>query len=218
MFGKSKKQQASIKNEIDIVGIGDGSIIKSDGTRFLFFKIEPSNLAVLSDLSVRAKIMDLMSIMQITGQIEMYAMDAKENYTGNKNYVTNRIKEETNPKLKDLLRKELRYVKEIESETSTSRQFLIVLKVRKGNERETKAELDKFMQVASQTMLRITKCTKDDVKSILAIYFHNDPSDQLPDFDGQLAYDDVDFDELREKMNSGEFEEPIVSFHLGNKR
>ena len=54
---------SSVKNEIGITGLGDGTIIKANGTRVVFFEIEPSNLAVLSEWNIQNKIMSLANLM-----------------------------------------------------------------------------------------------------------------------------------------------------------
>ena len=217
--GKSKpsKLKASIKNDIGIVGIGDGSMIKDDVTRFIFYKIEPSNLAVLSEHNVRGKIENLVTLMQEAGQIDMFAMDAKENYSSNRVFISNRIRQERNPKIRDLLKRELRYIKEVESETSTARTFMLVLKIRKGNERQCAVELDRFQQIASQSLIRISRYTKEDIKEMLSIYFAHDPN-PVDDFDGSSYFGDVDFEELADKINSGEFDAPIAEFTLSGRK
>lgn len=213
-LGKANsKAKASIRNSIGIVGIGDGVLVKSDGTRYMFYRIQPSNLAVLSEVNVHSKIQNLSALMQASGQIEMFAMDGKENYASNRAFISNRIKEEKNPKLKDILKKELRYIKEIESETSTARSFMVVLKMRKGNERQSELELERFQQIASQSMISISRLTKDEMKEMLSIYFAHD-TNPIDDFDGISYFDDVDFEEMAEKINSGELNAPVATFNL----
>lgn len=207
----------SVKEAFGIVSIGDGTILRADGTRFIFFKIDGTNLKVLSPENVYNKIANFSSLIQTSGQIEIYALDAKESFSANKEYLEQRRKEEKNSVIYKLLTQELNYVKELEASTSTAREFLLVLKIRSNLEiSQIEAELARFTQLAAQSMITLRRLTKDDVKSLISVYFHADTTsaDVLEDYEGQQFYGDVDFIELQNRLTNGEFSQKIVEFDL----
>ena len=204
---------ASVKSEIGITGLGDGTIIKANGTRIVFFAIEPSNLAVLSEYNIQNKIMSLANLMQSVGQIEMYALDARENYSENRNFIRKRIKEEKNPNIKKALMREERFIKSIEAESSTARQFLLAFSIPKGMEAKGENQLAHFQQLANASLLNIKRLDLDDIKTILAVYYKNDTTtDHFDNFDGESYFADVNFEELTQEINSGKYSYPIMAF------
>ena len=204
---------ASVKSEIGITGLGDGTIIKANGTRIVFFAIEPSNLAVLSEYNIQNKIMSLANLMQSVGQIEMYALDARENYSENRNFIRKRIKEEKNPNIKKALMREERFIKSIEAESSTARQFLLAFSIPKGLEAKGENQLAHFQQLANASLLNIKRLDLDDIKTILAVYYKNDTTtDHFDNFDGESYFADVNFEELTQEINSGKYTDPIMAF------
>ena len=204
---------ASVKNEIGITGLGDGTIIKDNGTRVVFFEIEPSNLAVLSEYNIQNKIMSLANLMQSVGQIEMYALDNRENYSEIRAFIRKRISEEKNPNIKKALMREERFIKSIEAESSTARIFLLAFSIPKGMEAKGENQLTHFQQLANASLLNIRRLDLDDIKTILAVYYKNDTTtDHFDNFDGESYFADVNFDELTQEINSGKYSDPIMSF------
>lgn len=209
--------KTAITNDFDIVGIGDGSIIMGDGTRYVFFRVQPINLNVLPETSIYGKVKDLSDLMQAMGELQIVCLDARENFTDNKKWIEKRIKEEAVPEIRSLLEKELRYVKKLEAESTTSRQFLFVLKLKMDKESLMDSELQRFQQLATQSMISLHKLNKEEIKDMIAVFFHADTnSDFHEDVDGASYYADVDFNELSKRLASGEFSEKVAEFDLDN--
>lgn len=204
---------SSVKNEIGITGLGDGTIIKANGTRVVFFEIEPSNLAVLSEWNIQNKIMSLANLMQSVGQIEMYALDNRENYSENRAFIRKRISEEKNPNIKKALMREEHFIKSIEAESSTARIFLLAFSIPKGMEAKGENQLTHFQQLANASLLNIRRLDLDDIKTILAVYFKGDTTtEKFENYDGENYFADVNFEELTSEINSGKYSDPIMSF------
>ena len=194
-------KKISAKSKIGIVTITDrGELIKTDDSKTIFFRVEPSNLSVLSETSIRTKIINLAKLAKVMGGIQMYALDDRENYSANRKFIRDRIDEETIPEIRQILEKEEKYIKTIEADSSSAR---IVPQL------ETKImnELNHFKQLASQSQLSVQQLNKEDIKKLLAVYFkHDTTSDTFPDIDGGDYYNDVDFDLLESKIMRGETE------------
>lgn len=205
---------STVKKEIGITGLGDGCIIKENGTKVVFFEIEPSNLAVLSEYNIRNRVMALSSLMQVVGQLEMFTLDARENYSENRSFIRKRIAEEKNPAIKNILLREERYIKTIEAESSTARIFLLAFSIPKGSETKGANQLEHFRQLANASALNVRRLNIDEVKTILAVYYKNDTTtDHFEDFEGQ-DYFNVDFEELSNEINAGKYADPIMSFDM----
>lgn len=100
-------KKISAKSKIGIVTITDrGELIKTDDSKTIFFRVEPSNLSVLSETSIRTKIINLAKLAKVMGGIQMYALDDRENYSANRKFIRDRIDEETIPEIRQILEKE----------------------------------------------------------------------------------------------------------------
>ena len=207
---------ASIKQKIGIISISDeGYLIKEDGTKVVFFKIEPSNLAVLSPTNIRTKILNLASLAKSMGGMQIYALDDRENYSENRKYLRNRIDQETNPAVRYILEQEDLYVKSIEADASSARLFLLAFAIHPAQATKELNQLSHLRALAAQSNLTVQPLGKEDVKRMIAVYFHHDAtSDSLPDLDGMNNYDDVDFDLLKSQIEHGESGDDATSFKL----
>ena len=201
-------KKISAKSKIGIVTITDrGELIKTDDSKTIFFRVEPSNLSVLSETSIRTKIINLAKLDKVMGGIQMYALDDRENYSANRKFIRDRIDEETIPEIRQILEKEEKYIKTIEADSSSARIFLISFRIVPQLETKIMNELNHFKQLASQSQLSVQQLNKEDIKKLLAVYFkHDTTSDTFPDIDGGDYYNDVDFDLLESKIMRGETE------------
>ena len=178
-------KKISAKSKIGIVTITDrGELIKTDDSKTIFFRVEPSNLSVLSETSIRTKIINLAKLAKVMGGIQMYALDDRENYSANRKFIRDRIDEETIPEIRQILEKEEKYIKTIEADSSSARIFLISFRIVPQLETKIMNELNHFKQLASQSQLSVQQLNKEDIKKLLAVYFkHDTTSDTFPDID-----------------------------------
>ena len=203
-------KQTSVRAKIGIELINDdGEIVKSDGSRVVFFRIEPSNLAVLSAVKIREKIVTLANLSKVMGMMDMYALDDRENYTENLRFIQKRIDEERSPEIRHILEEEAAFVKMIEADSSSARIFLIAFHIPE-NDPKIESELKNFIGLANQSMLQIFKVDKAEIKKIIAVYFkHDTVTEKFPDFDGDGHYDDVNLPLIRSMLRNGETPESI---------
>lgn len=208
-------KSVSVKQKIGIIGISDeGYLLKDDGTKMVFFRVEPSNLAVLSETNIRSKVINLAGLAKSMGGMQIYALDDRENYGANRKFIRDRIDEETIPAIRYVLEQEELYVKSIEADSSSARLFLLAFTIKPATETKDLNQLAHLRNLAIQSNMTVEQLTKDDVKRMLAVYFkHDTTSDALPDLDGQNHYDDVDFDRLRSRIRNGEVDD-TDSFQL----
>ena len=105
MRKQKEKQKQSTRELIGIDEITDYSIRTSAG-ELVYFIIRPTNISVLSDSSVSARIYALMTVLKGIAEIEMLCLNSKENFDENKQYLKKRIEEESNPVIRKLLQQD----------------------------------------------------------------------------------------------------------------
>ena len=66
-----KNRQVSTKDLIEIKDITEYSIITKRNEQLVYFIIKPTNVSVLSESSLRAKIFALMNILKYVSNLEM---------------------------------------------------------------------------------------------------------------------------------------------------
>lgn len=188
--------KADSRTKIGIVSVGNGTIVRTNGTTINFFKIDPFNLAVLSDENIEAKIMSFKNLLQALGEMkyQIVCLDDRENYSINRAFLRDRATKENNPAIRQMIEQDEDYIKTIEADASAARLFLLAVEIPNGKAAVYNAALKSFQQLAAQSVLHITPLTEDDVKKMLQVYFQqNTASEFFPDLDGQAYYSDVNW-------------------------
>lgn len=196
-------KKASVMDKIGIASISnDGRLIRTDGSSMIFYRLSPSNLAVLSDDNIYTKIVNLMNMFRSMGIMEMYATDDRENFSENRVFLRERINAETNPNIRLLLEKDERNMGDIEADSSSARIFMIAFTIPSSQfEQKIMDQLKNFDKIASLSQISVRRMGKEDVKRLIAVYFkHDTVADEFPDVDGESYYSDVDFDRLRDRI------------------
>ncbi len=165
--------------------------IETDNGEMLLFEIAPINISVLSYENVEIMIRHLQMAMVTFPNMEIFCTDACEYFDENKAYLHSRIEQENNPKIRMLLQQDIDELDNIQSETSTTRQFTFGLKCDRGMKDEQILELaNKFEKTVSAETFEIKRMKKADIKRILAIYFDvSKYGDLMPDYDGNQYTD-----------------------------
>ena len=99
-MNRKEKQQAKDKASTrQLMGISDitaNSLVTGYG-ELVFFMIKPTNISVLSDTSVGARIYALMNVLKGIAEIEMLCLNSRENFEDNKSHLRSRTEQEQNP-------------------------------------------------------------------------------------------------------------------------
>lgn len=99
---KAAKEKLSTRQLLAIDGITDYSLQTAHG-ELVFFSIKPTNISVLSDASVAARIYALMTVLKGMTELEMLCINSRENFEDNKRYLKERIDAENLPPIRKLL-------------------------------------------------------------------------------------------------------------------
>ena len=98
----AEKERQSTRQLLNIHGITDYSLLTGNG-ELAFFSIKPTNISVLSDTSVAARIYALMTVLKGIAELEMLCINSRENFEDNKSYLKSRTEAENLPAVRKLL-------------------------------------------------------------------------------------------------------------------
>ena len=128
------RQNQSTRQLIGINEITDYSL-KTPHGELVYFIIKPTNISVLSDANVSARIYALMTVLKGIAEIEMLCLNSKENFDENKQYLKSQMEEESNPVIRKLLQQDSTNLDRMQVQMATSREFLIIIRLK--NEKES---------------------------------------------------------------------------------
>ena len=129
---KKKKKGCSTQELIGIKTFTKYGL-KVGKQEMLFFLVQPTNISVLSPENIEIKVHHLQMVLSALPNIEIVCTDSCECFDDNRYYIKDRIEQETNPKVVDILKKDLDFIDNIRTETSTARQFFyLALQIHKA--------------------------------------------------------------------------------------
>lgn len=111
-----------------IDGITDYSVATRMG-ELVFFIIKPTNISVLPDSGVGARIYALLNVVKGMAEIEMLALNSKESFENNKAFYRRRINEEELPAIRKLLEQDSAHLDRIQVLMASSREFYILVRL-----------------------------------------------------------------------------------------
>lgn len=183
----SKKEKGSVSTQslMNIEKITDYSLVTPHG-ELVYFIIHPTNISVLSESSVSSRIYALMTVLKGIAEIEMLCLNSKENYDDNKAFLRERMEEESNPIIRDLLQKDSQNLDRMQVQMATSREFLIIIRLKNEKDGEVFSYLSRIEKNLKDQGFSARRADNADIKRILAVYFEqNVTSDRYEDFDGE---------------------------------
>ena len=163
--------------------------IQTDGHgEIVYFLVKPTNISVLSRVSVGQKVKQLMQLLTVQPDMEIICLDARENFDDNKLYLDARLEDETNARIRDLLEQDKVFLEEIQVQMSTAREFLFAVRMRNESDEQSFSMLNRIEKSINEQGFDCTRAEKDDVKRVLSRYFGiNTDEKQLDDHDGDSA-------------------------------
>lgn len=183
----SKKEKGSVSTQslMNIESITDYSL-KTPYGELVYFIIHPTNISVLSENNVSNRIYALMTVLKGIAEIEMLCLNSKENFDDNKAFLQERMEEEPNPIIRNLLKKDSQKLDRMQVQMATAREFLIIIRLRNEKESDVFPYLSRIEKSLKDQGFTTRRADKSDIKRILAVYFEqNVTSDRYEDFDGE---------------------------------
>lgn len=183
---KESARRASTRQLIGTKAVTDYSLVTYGHGELVFFLVKPSNISVLSEASVGARIYALMTVLKGIAEIEILCLNSRENFEDNKRYLRERMEREDNPVVRGLLEKDLVFLDRIQVQMATAREFLIVIRLRDEKESEVFPYLSRIEKSLKEQGFSVKRADKEDIKRLLAVYFEqNVTTERFEDFDGE---------------------------------
>jgi hypothetical protein len=183
---KTAKQKISTRQLINTKAITDYSLLTYGHGELVYFIIKPTNISVLSEASIAARIYALMTVLKGMAEIEMLCLNSRENFEDNKRFLRNRIEQEDNPTVRKLLEADVPFLDRIQVQLATAREFLIVIRLRDEKSNEVFPYLNRIEKTLREQGFSVKRAEKEDIKRILAVYFEqNVTTEKFEDFDGE---------------------------------
>lgn len=154
--------------------------------RLVYFMIKPTNISVLSEESISARIYALMTVLKGMAELEFLCLNSRESYEDNKRFLRNRMELETNPAVRRLLEQDLVHLDRIQVQMATAREFLVIIRLRNEKESEVFPYLSRIEKTLREQGFIAKRADKEDIKRLLAVYFEqNVTTEKFEDFDGE---------------------------------
>ena len=186
---KSNKKLKSTRELINAKTISNDSLKLFNDDEIVFFVIQPQNLSVMSQENIGAKIFSLTNVLKGLADMEMICLNSRDNFEDNKLFIKKRISEETDEVIINLLKKDLYHLDQIQTQTATSRLFLLAVRIKPNDQVETVALIHRIEKLIKLQNLQVEKANKEQIKNMLAVYFEqNVTSDQFEDYEGMRWY------------------------------
>ena len=167
----SKKNMESTRELMGTSEVTDYSIRTYKNEELVYFLIQPSNISVLSEESLSARIYGLMTVLKGITEIEMMCLNSRENFEDNKRYLKKRMEEETNTVVRKLLEKDANYLDRMQVQMATAREFLLIIRLREKKENEIFSYLNRIEKMLAEQGFTSKRAEEEDIKRILAVYF-----------------------------------------------
>ena len=183
---KNAKQKQVTRQLINTKAVTDYSLATNRGDELVYFIIKPTNISVLSEESVSARIYALMTVLKGIAELEFLCLNSRENFEDNKQFLRARLEQENLPAVRRLLEQDLSQLDRMQVQMATSREFLVVIRLRNEKQSEVFSYLNRIEKTLREQGFSTKRAGKEDIKRILAIYFEqNVTTEKFEDYDGE---------------------------------
>lgn len=181
---KKTEGNQSTRQLMGIDSIKDHCIATRMGD-LVFFIIKPTNISVLPDSGVTARIYALLNVVKGLAEIEMLALNSKESFEGNKRFYASRMEAEELPALRRLLEQDSSHLDRIQALMASAREFYIIVRLRNEKESEIFPYLSRIEKTIKDNGFSVSRAGEQELKRMLGIYFEqNVTTEQYEDYDG----------------------------------
>ena len=163
-------RKKSTRQLIGIDDIKNGSVVTADG-ELAFYFVHPSNLNVLPEQGVRAKVRELLGVLK--GMAEL------ESFQDNRQFYRQRLEAEDMPAIRGLLVQDRQHLDSVQTTMASSREFCFVLRRRKTDGTMNYAPLEQQFRDCGFVVQR---AEGQRLLELLAIYFEQDATHEVFSF------------------------------------
>ena len=183
---KEAEKRLSTRQFIGAKEITDYSLVTYGQGELVYFIVKPTNISVLSESSVGARIYALMTVLKGVAEIEMLCLNSRESFEDNKRFLKSQMEQEENPVIRRLLEQDQTHLDRIHVQMATAREFLIMLRLKDEKESDIFPYLSRIEKSLKEQSFSVKRADKEDIKRILAVYYEqNVTTEKFEDFDGE---------------------------------
>ena len=183
---KEAEKRLSTRQFIGAKEITDYSLVTYGQGELVYFIVKPTNISVLSESSVGARIYALMTVLKGVAEIEMLCLNSRESFEDNKRFLKSQMEQEENPVIRRLLEQDQTHLARIQVQMATAREFLIMLRLKDEKESDIFPYLSRIEKSLKEQSFSVKRADKEDIKRILAVYYEqNVTTEKFEDFDGE---------------------------------
>ena len=183
---KEAEKRLSTRQFIGAKEITDYSLVTYGQGELVYFIVKPTNISVLSESSVGARIYALMTVLKEVAEIEMLCLNSRESFEDNKRFLKSQMEQEENPVIRRLLEQDQTHLDRIQGQMATAREFLIMLRLKDEKESDIFPYLSRIEKSLKEQSFSVKRADKEDIKRILAVYYEqNVTTEKFEDFDGE---------------------------------
>lgn len=180
----AERERQSTRQLIGIDGISEYSLLTSHG-ELVFFSIKPTNISVLSDASVAARIYALMTVLKGQTEVEMLCINSRENFEENKSFLKARTNAENLPAVRKLLELDAVSLDRLQVQMATAREFLIIVRLKREKETDVRTHLMTIEKSLKDQGFTVRLCESEGIKRLLGVYYEqNVTTEKYEDNDG----------------------------------
>ena len=192
---QKKRKGHSVQDLMGIKSFTKYGLATNKG-ELIFYQVAPTNISVLSHINIEIKIRHLMMVLSSIPDIEITCTDSSECFDDNKAYLHDRTDEETNPKVRKLIKKDIEFLDQIQMEMATARQFLFIARCKKMKPSQVFRTANSIEQTITEQGFETHRMKKDEIKRFLALYFDASMNgEHMPDVDGEQFFEVTDDEE-----------------------
>ena len=183
---KEAEKRLSTRQFIGAKEITDYSLVTYGQGELVYFIVKPTNISVLSESSVGARIYALMTVLKGVAEIEMLCLNSRESFEDNKRFLKSQMEQEENPVIRRLLEQDQTHLDRIQVQMAKAREFLIMLRLKDEKESDIFPYLSRIEKSLKEQSFSVKRADKEDIKRILAVYYEqNVTTEKFEDFDGE---------------------------------
>lgn len=184
MNRKQKKEQRRLLSTRQLMGIDQFTEngLKVGRSELVFFLIQPDNLSVLSAEGVRGKIAALTDLLRSVESVRLLALDSRESFQNNKDWYRQRMEQESNPALRELLRQDAAHLDAIQTTTASAREFALVFELDRQKEENARSQVTRLEKSIRDKGFHVRQASQQDLMRLLAVYYQQDVTTDI--FDG----------------------------------
>ena len=183
---KEAEKRLSTRQFIGAKEITDYSLVTYGQGELVYFIVKPTNISVLSESSVGARIYALMTVLKGVAEIEMLCLNSRESFEDNKRFLKSQMEQEENPVIRRLLEQDQTHLDRIQVQMATAREFLIMLRLKDEKESDIFPYRSRIEKSLKEQSFSVKRADKEDIKRILAVYYEqNVTTEKFEDFDGE---------------------------------